>query len=117
MSNPSLAARIYRRLPMRREALLALRALGAPRAAHRLYFDGSFPVRLDERHEFLICQQNRWGIETLIFWNGLQAGWEPQSVAAWIRLCRDPQVIFDVVAAARPSSLLPKSLPPDPLVL
>jgi FkbM family methyltransferase len=117
MSNLSFAARVYRRLPLRRKALLALRSLGAPRAAHRLYFDGPFPVRLDETHEFLICQHNRWGIETSIFWNGLQAGWEPQSVAAWVKLCQSAQVILDVGAAEGLYALIAKCLRPAATVM
>jgi hypothetical protein len=117
MSKPSVAARIYRNIPLRREMLLALRRVGAPRVAYRLYFDGPFPVRVDETHAFLLCQPNRWGVETAIFWQGLEAGWEPQSVAAWVTLCRGAQVILDVGAAEGLYALIAKCLRPNATVM
>src|SRR5215469_3567467 len=96
---PSPMARIYRRTPLRRQMLSLVRALGAPKVLHRFYFDGAFAVALDTEHRFLLCQHNHYGIETEIFWLGIDRAWEHRSLAAWAALCQEAEVILDIGAA------------------
>jgi FkbM family methyltransferase len=110
-------ARIYRRLPLRRQVLELMRALGAPKALRLFYFDGPFTIALDAQNRFRLCQHNHYGIETEIFWNGIDQAWEHRSLAAWKVLCQDAEVIFDIGAAEGIYALAAKCLRPGAKVV
>lgn len=110
-------ARVYRRLPLRRQVLGLVRTLGAPKALRLFYFDGPFWVALDAEHRFRLCQHNHYGIETEIFWKGVDRAWEHRSLAAWRALCQDAEVIFDIGAAEGIYALAAKCLRPQAKVV
>ena len=108
---------IFRRLPFRRELFLALRLVGRPSFYRQLYFDGTFRVPIDQRHSFLIHQNNRYGIETELFWRGIFDAWEAASLGVWIKLCGDAEVILDIGAAEGLYALVANALRPSAHVL
>ena len=113
----SLANLVWRNLPCRRGALHMLRRLGRPSAYKRLYFEGPFQVPIDGQHSFAIHQNNRYGIETELFWRGLEEGWESASINVWIKLCQYAQVILDIGAAEGLYTLVTGSIRPEACLL
>lgn len=108
---------IFRNLPFRKELFLALRQAGRPSFYKRLYFDGIFRVSVDQDHSFLIHHNNRYGIETELFWRGLSDGWEAASLNVWIKLCRRAEIILDVGAAEGLYALVAGSIRPTARIL
>lgn len=103
----------YRALPLKRELFTAIRAFGVPASYRRMYFDGPFRLRVDADRAFWMIQHNRYGIETELFWNGLDEGWETASLAAWMKLCTRAEVIMDIGAAEGLYALSAKCIQPQ----
>jgi FkbM family methyltransferase len=102
----------YRALPLKKQVFTAVRAFGVPGSYRRMYFGGPFRLTIDADHAFLMVQHNRYGIETELFWNGIEGGWETASLAIWMKLCRRAQVILDIGAAEGLYALVSKCLEP-----
>jgi FkbM family methyltransferase len=102
----------YRALPLKKQVFTAVRAFGVPGSYRRMYFGGPFGLTIDAEHAFLMVQHNRYGIETELFWNGIEGGWETASLAIWMKLCRGARVILDIGAAEGLYALVAKCLEP-----
>ena len=104
---------IYSSLPLKRQALIALRHFVRPPESiyQHLYFDGDFVVKVDDAHSFRIHHYG-FEVENSLFWAGLTGGWEKTSLRLWKKLVEDADVIADVGANTGVYSLLSKSLKP-----
>lgn len=105
--------RLYRALPFKRQAFLALRTLWRPpeRIFKHLHFEGTFRVPVAgssfRLHHF------GFQIENEIFWTGLDHAWEPMSMRLWIQLVRSATSVADVGANHGVYALVAKAVNPD----
>lgn len=91
--------------PLRRSQLL-------PKSIYRhLFVNGSMRIRVDES-SFFFMQNNGHYIETLLYWGGIEKGWERVSASVWMALCRDSRHILDVGANTGIYSLLAHAVHP-----
>lgn len=108
---------LYKSLPFKKQLFSLIRAVYLPTSYQRMYFRGAFKLNVDDLHSFQMIQHNRYGIETELFWKGLDEGWETASMALWIQLCKTSQVVLDIGAAEGMYALVAKSLRPNMTVL
>lgn len=98
-------------MPLKKEMFSVVKTVWTPSPDiyRHLHFKGSFKVKVDETHSFLI---NHYGfqIENKIFWEGLDAGWEKTSIRLWKKLVTRADVIFDIGANTGLYALIAKSL-------
>jgi len=113
----SIRARIFGKLPFRKALFSAMRAFGRPDFYKRLYFDGPFEIAIDDNRAFKMYQNNRYGIETELFWRGLDDAWEVASLGVWIKLCQNAEVILDIGAAEGLYALVANALRPDSVII
>ena len=111
-----LFKKIYWSLPFKKQVFELVRAFGRPAAYKRMYFRGPFKLMIDPAHHVKLMQYNRYGIETEIFWSGLD-GWEAASLKLWIKLCAQADVILDIGAAEGYYALVAQSLRPKATVM
>lgn len=107
----------YAAIPFKHQMFSLLKKVWIPSFYGRLWFDAAFRVAIPDTPGFLMQHHNRWGVETTYFWFGIDKGWESASIAAWIALCRDADVILDIGAAEGIYSLVAKCLRPSSRVL
>jgi FkbM family methyltransferase len=77
-----------------------------------LYFKGTFPVKVSADKHFLMENHGHY-VETLLFWGGIEHGWEKASLQLWKALSNDAQFILDIGANTGIYSLLSASVNPQ----
>lgn len=107
----------YKAMPLKKQLFSMIRAFWLPRFYQRMYFNGPFKLKINELHTFQMIQHNRYGIETELFWKGLDEGWETASLAIWVKLCQKSEVILDIGAAEGLYALVAQSLRPETTIL
>lgn len=102
----------YAIIPFKKQIFLALRKLYIPKKSvtSHLYFKGVFKVKCEER-SFKIMHYG-YQVENLIFWHGLEKGFEEDSIKLWMKLCKEANVIFDIGANTGLYSLVAKAINP-----
>ncbi|MBM3918554.1 MAG: FkbM family methyltransferase [Sphingomonadales bacterium] len=91
--------------PLRRSQLL-------PKSIYRhLFVNGSMRIRVDTGQHFYM-QNNGHYIETLLYWGGIEKGWERVSASVWMALCSQSNYILDVGANTGIYSLLAYAVKP-----
>lgn len=110
MKNPLLRT-LYSAIPAKRWLFEPLRRSQiVPKSIYRhLFVNGSMRIKVDEKRHFFI-QNNGHYIETLLYWGGIEKGWERESAAVWMALCRQAHHILDVGANTGIYSLLAHSV-------
>jgi len=111
----SLARRLYRAIPLKRQLYGVLRR--GPALPHSLYqhlhFEGPFTVKIDQGHSFRIHSDGSQ-VENDLFWSGFGGGWERTSLRVWAALCRDRRgLILDIGANTGVYALAAAALAPD----
>jgi FkbM family methyltransferase len=90
---------IYDLIPFKQHFYGILRAMGYKGSWTKyLYFKGNFSFRLRGEKIRMYNPGYQSHIENQIFWNGIENGWEKESVKIWIGLCQKSRVIVDVGA-------------------
>jgi FkbM family methyltransferase len=99
MSIAKAFKQVYATVPFKQPVLEVLRRkLRLPQSlTQHMTFRGPFTVQIDESHQFRL---QHWGflIETELFWNGLDAGYEGTSLQVWRKLASHAEVILDIGA-------------------
>jgi len=105
---------IYRIIPFKRELFQALKFFWSPPESiyRHFHFVGTIHVPVDKSRSFKMKHYG-FQVENEIFWSGLTAGWEKESIKLWIRLCQHSKVIFDIGANTGVYSLIAKTMNPD----
>ncbi|HVT84668.1 MAG TPA: FkbM family methyltransferase [Chitinophagaceae bacterium] len=105
--------KIYKKIPLKKQLFLGLKKIYTPsrNITSHLYFDGIFNVKCNSGK----FKMKHYGhqVENLIFWYGLEKGFEKESMKLWMKLCQDANVIFDIGANTGLYSLVAKTLNPD----
>ena len=102
----------YRYLTGKGPLFTVLKKFWIPGFYRRLHFAGPFTVQIDPGHAFRMRHYNQYGIETEIFWRGLNNAWESVSISLWKQLLRPDAVIMDVGANQGLYALISKCLCP-----
>lgn len=104
---------IFNIIPFKRELFSLMKLIWIPKEKvfQHLYFKGIFKVKVDKQHSFRIKHYG-YKIENEIFWQGLSAGFEKESIKLWIELCKNSKVILDIGANTGIYSLIAKSVNP-----
>lgn len=76
-----------------------------------LYFNGVFKVKCGNSR-FKMMHYG-YQVENMIFWYGLEKGFEKDSIKLWIKLCKEANVIFDIGANTGLYSLVAKAINPS----
>lgn len=77
-----------------------------------LKFSGVINIKVGDG-SFRIFNTGKTTIENELFWYGLGATWEPHSVEAWTKLCRQANTIFDIGANTGVYSLIACTVNPQ----
>ena len=103
----------YDLIPLKKEIFSVLKRFWKPgeNIFRHLSFKGIFTVRLKGNRQFKI---HHFGfiIENEIFWQGLEGGWEKESIGLWQKLCETSPVILDIGANTGVYSLIAKAVNP-----
>lgn len=87
----------YHAIPFKRELFRFIRIFNPPQSLYKhLYFRGEFTVKSGSNTFQLMHFGHQ--VENEIFWEGLFAGWEKESMKAWGELVKNSQVILDIGA-------------------
>lgn len=105
--------KIYETIPYKREFFFLLKKVWRPQESiyKHLHFKGIITIPVEPKASFKIMHYG-FQIENEIFWAGLTAGWEKNSIKLWIELSKNANVIFDVGANTGLYALISKSLTP-----
>jgi FkbM family methyltransferase len=105
--------KLYKNLPFKRQLFSAVRSVYVPpkSIAQHLYFNGVFAVKCGNRK--VKMRHYGYQVENLIFWYGLENGFEKESVKLWMKLCKKAEVIFDIGANTGLYSLVAQAANPD----
>lgn len=116
MKNP-LLRRLYTALPAKRWLFEPLRRSQLlPKSAYRhLFVHGSMRISAGNGRYFRM-QNNGHYIETLLYWGGIDRGWERVSASVWMALCESSKHILDVGANTGIYSLMAYAVNPDALI-
>jgi len=97
-------------IPFKKELFTSLKFFWIPRESiyKHLHFQNVFKVKIDALHSFYLRHYG-FQIENEIFWEGV-AGWEPASIALWIKLCAQATIVFDVGANTGLYALIAKAM-------
>ena len=109
---------IYDLLPFKKQVFGCLRWLNLPKSIYQhLHFKGIFEVGVwDRKHvKIMTFKMRHYGLmlENELFWRGIPAGWEKETMNLWIELCKKSQVIFDIGANTGIFSLVAKAVNSD----
>ena len=108
---------VYRHLPGKAALFSELKRFWIPEFYRRLQFNGPFTVRIDPSHAFRMQHYDQYGIETEIFWKGLDDAWESVSIFLWKQLIRPGALVLDIGANQGLYALITKCLCPSARVL
>lgn len=111
-----LLKNIYSLIPFKPFFFGILKKIVTPTFYQHLHFQGSFQVKIDAQHQFKMYHYGS-SFENEIFWKGLEAGWEPQSVKIWAKLCKQSQMILDIGANTGVYALIAKAMQPNATVI
>ncbi len=79
--------------------------------AHNLFFKGYFESSLPNGRRFTMFNEGyRHHIENLLFWRGVEDGWEKMSTRVWLELAKSSKVILDIGANSGYYSLIAKGI-------
>jgi len=77
-----------------------------------LYFRGTFSIQVTTDKSFLIQNYGHY-VETLLFWGGIENGWEKTSLQLWKNLSKDAKYILDIGANTGIYSLISACINPS----
>ncbi|MBI4645689.1 MAG: FkbM family methyltransferase [Bacteroidia bacterium] len=75
-------------------------------------FKGKFKIKIDNKPVYLFHYVDTT-IENEIFWKGIDAGWEKESIRIWRELCKFSNVIIDIGANTGIYSLIASAINPN----
>lgn len=101
----NLFAHLWLLKPLRQTKLLPLSIY------KHLYFKGNFSIQVAPNTQFDMYNHGHY-VETLLFWGGLEHGWEKTSLQLWKELSKDSMHILDIGANTGIYSLLAASVNP-----
>jgi len=109
--------RLYNAVPLKPFVFRAVRRLAniPPSLSHHLYFEGVFTTSIADQTVRLYNPGK--ALETALFWNGITAIDEPQSMALWMKLAQHARVILDVGANTGIYAITAKIVQPTARVL
>lgn len=101
-------------LPFKKQLFMLLRLASNPpeRIWKHLYFIGVFSVPVLPGKKFSMMHYG-YQLENELFWKGLEAGWEKESMNLWVKLVQDAKVIIDIGANTGVYSLVAKTVNPS----
>lgn len=105
----------YSLIPLKRELFSIIRFLYIPseRVFRHLYFKGTFKVKIDSQHSFLMKHYGSgFAMESDHFWKGVDAC-EPYSINIWKQYVQQSDLIFDIGANTGSYSLIAAALNPS----
>jgi FkbM family methyltransferase len=76
-----------------------------------LYFKGNFKVKIEDK--CFIMRHNETSLENVTFWEGIENGWEKESMKLWSQLCKNSECVFDIGAHVGLYSLVAKTISPS----
>lgn len=89
----------YDAIPLKRQLFEPLRWIKLTEKLNKfLYFKGVFSFKLEGKKLKMYNPGYQSHIENQIYWNGIENGWEKQSVKLWIGLSKRSKLILDVGA-------------------
>ncbi|CAN5869371.1 hypothetical protein BH10CHL1_BH10CHL1_45820 [soil metagenome] len=103
---------LYQAIPLKRFPFGLMRQIWTPPFYKRLYASGSFRINVGDGCYFWMNGYEEYGIETELFWKGIEGGWEVTSLAAWKQLCREAKTVLDIGANHGIYSLFTKAVNP-----
>lgn len=105
---------VYWMIPFKREVFLVLRRFWRPErpVVEHLLFRGPFTIEVSPGRRFRMMNHGHQ-LETLIFWTGLYALWEPKTMRAWAKACEGRVAILDVGANTGLFGLMAKCIAPS----
>ncbi|MCE2743505.1 MAG: FkbM family methyltransferase [Fluviicola sp.] len=90
---------LYDAIPFKNKLFSFIRFFGYKgKLTKFLYFDGDFSFQLNGKKVKMYNPGYQSHIENQIFWNGIENGWERNSVRIWNELSKKAKVIVDVGA-------------------
>lgn len=90
---------LYDLIPFKNYVFSFIRALGIKGSLTKfLYFRGNFTFKLNGEKLKMYNPGFQSHIENQIFWNGIENGWERNSVDIWLKLSKKARTIVDVGA-------------------
>jgi FkbM family methyltransferase len=105
---------IYKAIPLKQQLFRLIKVFWKP--PHRIYkhlhFKGIIKIMTGESSFFRIYHHG-FEIENSLFWEGVQGGWEKESVNLWKKLSKGSAVVFDIGANTGVFSLITASLNGD----
>jgi len=109
-----VAKKVYRSVPFKHPTFRICRKFlpVSERVYKHLSFEGVITIPVDTGHRF---RMHHYGfeLENSIFWEGLENGWERQSIGIWKQLVKRSTTIFDIGANTGVYSLIAACLNPD----
>jgi FkbM family methyltransferase len=107
---------IYNLIPFKYQMYSFLKVFWTPppNLQRHLHFKGLIKVKVDDKN--FRMKSYGYQLENEVFWNGLENGWEKDSISLWIKLCKNAQVIFDIGANTGIYSLIAKTVNPNATV-
>ncbi len=105
--------KIYKIIPFKKYLFSGLKNFYTPGKSitSHLYFDGVFKVKCGNRK--FKMKHYGYQVENMVFWYGLEKGFEKESIKLWMKLCEDAKLIFDIGANTGLYSLVAKAINPD----
>lgn len=105
--------KLYKVIPFKKQIFSGIKRIILPGRSitSHLYFNGAFKVK---------CQADSFRmrhfgaqVENIVFWYGLENGFEKESVKIWMRLCKNANNIFDIGSNTGLYSLIAKTINPN----
>ncbi len=98
---------LYDIIPFKNHMFQVLKSMGYKGKLRKyLYFEGNFSFRLNGEKIKMYNPGYLSDIENQIFWNGIENGWEKNSIRVWNELSKRANVIVDIGANTGIFSLL-----------
>jgi FkbM family methyltransferase len=108
---------LYSLVPFKKQIFSVIRVFRPPSKLFRhLHFNDVFKVGVNKNVSFKIRHYG-YELENEIFWEGLNRGWEKQSINIWMQLTKNAKVVLDIGANTGVFALVSKSLNPSATVL
>lgn len=109
-----LIKKLYTAIPFKKQIFSGLKKVWSPphNVYQHLYFTGEITLEVDDRKSFKVMHYGHT-VENDLFWKGLYGNWEKHALTAWIELCKNSSIIFDIGANTGIYSLLAKTVNPS----
>lgn len=113
-----LLKKTYTAIPYKRQLFSFVKKIGCPPKSvyKHLHFKGDFSVELGRNRKFKL-RHFGYIIENEVFWEGIYASWEKESMKLWIKLCEEADTILDIGANTGLYALVAKACNPSSMVV